>query len=429
MASKLMLGGLWLALFYLWVVPVFQPRGHYFGRYAWLDLAAGIPLTAVALWAGVGYLLPRSRRRAFALASLAFLLPAGALFLAMDAFYALVVLGAWERNYWLDRGHISRAHNKPHRELGFVRAGGISWRGDGRTDEYRTDRYGFRNAPGLTRADVVFIGDSYTEAAETPEKDTFPGRVAGITGLTAANLGRGAYGPQQELIVLKRYGLKFSPRLVVWQVFDGNDLLDAAEFERWKEDPDSGGVSLFRRYFSNSLTRNWLKKTLGLPFFSGPKATLRYKDGGAKSLSIRYHERQFARRGDPALAAAERAIEEGYRICSKRGIDFLVIFIPTMLRVLEPYIEFEREEDGAAYTVSEDGPDFESATAEFCRRTGFAYMNLEPALRAAAEAGERDLFIPSDEHLAPGGHEVVAREIAAWIQARLERGAGDSAAE
>jgi hypothetical protein len=48
------------------------------------------------------------------------------------------------------------------------------------------------------------------------------------------NLGRGAYGPQQELIVLKRYGLAYRPRVVIWQLFEGNDLADARQFSEWK---------------------------------------------------------------------------------------------------------------------------------------------------------------------------------------------------
>ena len=61
--------------------------------------------------------------------------------------------------------------------------------------------------PGSEQADIVFIGDSFTEAASVAEEDTFVRRVAKASGLKAVNLGRGAYGPQQELIVLKRYGL------------------------------------------------------------------------------------------------------------------------------------------------------------------------------------------------------------------------------
>jgi hypothetical protein len=417
MAARAALAGLWLAILYFWMVPAVQPRGHYFGRYADLDLAIGIPLAVVTLWATMGFLLPRRNRRAFAIASIAIVLPAAALFLALDVFHAFFVLGAWEKNFWLDQGHITRVYNKPHPNLGFVRAGGISW-GDSGREHYRTDENGFRNPPGLSQADVVFIGDSYTEAAEFPEEETFVGRVAAATGLAAANLGRGAYGPQQELIVLRRYGLPLSPRFVIWQIFEGNDLVDAQQFERWRQDPESGDISLFRRYFSNSLARQWLKETLELPALSGPPATLRYRDGSREDFSVRYHERQAARPDDPGLIATRRAIEEGHRICGERGVELLVIFIPTMLRVLKQDIEFLREEDRAEYVWREDAVHFESALAGLCGRIGCAYLNLEPALRKAAAHDNRGLFIPSDEHLAARGHLVAAENIAAWLAAR-----------
>ena len=58
------------------------------------------------------------------------------------------------------------------------------------------------------------------------------------------NLARGAYGPQQELIVLKRYGLAYEPRFVVWQLFEGNDLVDAEAFAEWKKNPEQWSTSL-----------------------------------------------------------------------------------------------------------------------------------------------------------------------------------------
>ena len=79
---------------------------------------------------------------------------------------------------------------------------------------------------------------------QVDEGDTFVRRVAQSTGLSAVNLARGAYGPQQELIVLKRYGLAYKPRVVVWQLFEGNDLHDAEAFAEWKQNPQQVSTSL-----------------------------------------------------------------------------------------------------------------------------------------------------------------------------------------
>ncbi len=81
------------------------------------------------------------------------------------------------------------------------------------------------------RADIVFNpGDSVTEAGEVDEDETFVARTGRTLGVGVLNLGVSGYGPQQELVVLKRYGLPSNPRLVVWQVTEWNDVLDAETY-------------------------------------------------------------------------------------------------------------------------------------------------------------------------------------------------------
>ena len=181
-------------------------------------------------------------------------------------FYALIVRGALRSNFWLDQANIPRAYNVADDELGFVRKPGVSWEGyiedANRLVDYHTDRNGFRNPPvERPAADIVFVGDSFTEAIEVDENDTFVRRVGNATGLSVANLGRGAYGPQQEFIVLKKYGLAYKPRFVVWQLFEGNDLLDAENFAIWKKNPKQSTTSIQDRYFAHSLITLQLTRT------------------------------------------------------------------------------------------------------------------------------------------------------------------------
>ena len=98
---------------------------------------------------------------------------------------------------------------------------------------------------------------------------------------------RGAYGPQQELLVLQRYGLAYKPRAVVWQLFAGNDLNDAEAFAEWKQNPQHGEMSFKERYFNNSLLHEWLTNTREQEY-SGPTATLRYHDGTERRIRVRY---------------------------------------------------------------------------------------------------------------------------------------------
>ena len=221
-----------VAFIYVWILPLFRPRGDYlWGHYRLRDIYIGIPIGLAVLCTVLILAVPAHRRRPLAARLVTVAIAIVSVLAASDAVYALGFMGALRSNYWLDQAHISRRHSAADAELGFVRKPFVSWRGYvsevDRIVEYRADKNGFRNSTETQRADIVFIGDSFTESATIVEESTFVQRVAQSTGLSTVNLGRGAYGPQQELIVLKRYGLPYQPRFVVWQLFEGNDLTDA----------------------------------------------------------------------------------------------------------------------------------------------------------------------------------------------------------
>jgi hypothetical protein len=245
-------------------------------------------------------------------------------------------------------------------------------------------------------------------------------RVGQATGLSVVNLGRGAYGPQQELIVLKRYGLAYKPRVVVWQLFEGNDLTDAEEFAEWKNNPQQVQTSLKERYFSNSLLKEWLTNTR-LQQRIGPMATLRYRGGSVRRVAVRYrYEPDQPSSRHFGITETMAAVEEGQRLCDSNGIQLLVVFIPTMVRAMGPNISFDHAEDQAEYLPQplQGVKDFSQTMQEFCGRVGCAFVDSVDVLRQAEENGSRNLYIPNDEHLDVGAHDAIARIVAGWLQSR-----------
>jgi hypothetical protein len=67
------------------------------------------------------------------------------------------------------------------------------------------DRNGFRNASDLSAATVVVLGDSFVEGGLVAADDLMTATLSRLLVRTVANLGQSAYGPQQELAVLRRY--------------------------------------------------------------------------------------------------------------------------------------------------------------------------------------------------------------------------------
>jgi hypothetical protein len=408
---------------YVWILPLFRPRGPFlWGHYALKDIYLGVPLVLTTLCVILPLDIPLRYRHSFSLRLAVVTISILMTFAFVDAVYAFGVMGAWRADFWLDQAHIPRRYSAADTELGFVRKPHTSWRGfvpdADRFVDYRTDQNGFRNRPAPQRADIVFIGDSFSEAATVAEDETFVRRVSQSTGLSVINLGRGAYGPQQELIVLERYGFLYEPRFVVWQLFEGNDLNDARTFAAWSTGTQQNRVSLKERYLNNSLVAAWLNNTISKDSIT-PVATLRYHDGTARRLSLRYsYEPEEPAENPLGLSETINAIEAGQRLCETRGIQLLVVSIPTMVRVMAPNLSFDRAEDEEFY-LPERKPgqkDFSDNVAELCARIGCSFVDGFTALRQAAAKGNTNLYIPNDEHFDLGGHEVMAQIVEDWLR-------------
>ena len=400
-----------------------HPRGEFlWGYYRLKDIYLGIPLAVATLCAVMIVAVPVRYRRALSPRLITVAVSILLTLAVSDVGYAFIVMEVLHPNLWLDQASISRRYSTSDSELGFVRKPGISWRRYvpelDRTIDYRTDENGFRNPPGKQRADIVFIGDSYTEAATVGEEDTFVRRLGQQTGLSVINLGRGAYGAPQEQIVLRRYGLAYNPRVVVWQLFEGNDLIDAEVFSKWKLSPDLMSASLKERYFHSSLL-NELLTTTQLRESTAPIATLRYPAGTATRLKIRHkYNADQPTSMHVGMAETIAALEAGQRLCQSHGIQLLVIFVPTMVRAMSPYISFDRVEDQKSYLRERlpNRTDFSGRIAELCARAGCAFIDAFDAFRQASGNGNYKIYIPNDEHLDIGGQEVLATVIEGWLR-------------
>jgi hypothetical protein len=431
------LAAVWLGLAsgYFWILPLFRPRGSYgWGHFRFVDIYAGVPLLVAFLCTAVYSIGLRHHRLALRLASI--LISSLLTLFVLDLVYAFGFQGSYRTpaatDFWFDTT-VNRDNNLPDDELGFVRKPGAFWQGrlapEGRFLSYRTDENGFRNASRLTQAEIVFIGDSFTEGASVPEEDTFVQQLGKEMKQSVVNLGRGQYGPQQELIILRRYGLGYHPRVVVWQLFEGNDLSDASRFAVWRKNPVQT-ESLAQRYFWHSLITHWLDRTL--PEDPVTPRKLQDTNGTTGSVYLDYSYLPDGPAREPlGFAETKSVIEAGYRWCESRGVKLVVVFVPIKVRVLSPYLVFNGQQDKERYLpggVTESEGDFAHQIAKFCRPIDCPFIDVTGARRAA----EKDHFIymsGEDSHLDVGGHRVVAETLRSWLQANLNYAVTDKQSE
>jgi hypothetical protein len=331
--------------------------------------------------------------------------------------------------------------NTPDPELGFVRKPLIDWTGQATLDpqspevRYRTDENGFRNPPGIRSAEVVFVGDSFTEGGNVAENQTFVRMVGSKQKVTAVNLGRAWYGPQQEALVLERFALEYRPRTLVWVLFEGNDVADAEGYETYQRTKHST-QDVDPKLSSSGSLRQWIKgrKLSGL-LRSARKALQRRREGiryefellGSfrrtegllEDVEFGYAYRPEVCRDYPlGWQATQAALQRGAEACRQRGVQLLVMLIPIKLRVLGPYTDFHDPQRLAEYLPERqfDQPgDLAQQLREFCREEGLPFVDALMRLREAAAAGQVVYSPRFDTHLDVAGHAVVANLVCDFL--------------
>jgi hypothetical protein len=317
--------------------------------------------------------------------------------------------------------------------------------------ESRTDEIGFCNPPGSyenhATIDLIAVGDSFTWCHNVKAKQAWVYRLGQRLRTTTYNLGRGGSGLYEYLQVLKRFGLAKQPRIVVFNVYAGNDLRDAdaywtyrKELERTgqlppREEPQSllpavtqgplgrhSYAANFMLAFATRVRDHWLEPS------EESRVNFRYSlelPGG--SVRFNEHDRDedevvYAHRlatGRVSLELWEDALRQLGELAKSHGFAAVVTYTPSAHTSYAPRVRFS---DPAIAPVlaqlNRAQREFLAARAEIL---GYAFHDLTPSLLDAAARSDVDslLYHPSSLHLTPQGHEAIAASLAKFL---VERG-------
>lgn len=319
--------------------------------------------------------------------------------------------------------------NQPDPELGFIRKPLLQWEGWAYSDrlahyvQYRTDENGFRNPPGITSADIVFVGDSFTEAGNVPEQNTFVQLVASRLNMRTVNLGRGYYGPQQELKVIERYAFKYSPKAIVWVIFEGNDIQDAVAYSNFLQQTQKDSSQTWYSYWHWSLKRFQelhLFQILRLAYSNTLKNRNIYElTGTFQTSSGKLEAVEFFHKYNPDILNelpegwqdTKEAILKGLQLCQERNIQLIIVFIPIKLRVMGPFTTFSSQTILDKYLPGgkwENESDFETLLRHYCDSIGCDFIDAREKLIEKAKSGQLVYSARYDTHLDIEGHSVIA---------------------
>lgn len=288
------------------------------------------------------------------------------------------------------------------------------------------DSNGFRNPQDLASADVVVIGDSFIEGLQVAEDELLTTRLSQRLGRTVANLGRTGYGPQQELCVLRRYGLGLHPRTCIWAFYEGNDLQDLNFYEAQQKNLRYiVSESRSRSLYGESFTRNSLGFVIHTWITPDPGLDSRLHTGWFTDQAGREHAVYFAtgiQHGEEGPALPRKScvemnkfrdvLQEAGALCKRNGVKLIVAFIPAKFRICREFCRFEPGSPCLSWPTDDLPRVLQAKVHDVSTEIG--YLDLTPHFRARTAAGSL-LYLADDTHWSPEGHRAAANAFATHL--------------
>jgi lysophospholipase L1-like esterase len=305
---------------------------------------------------------------------------------------------------------------------------------------HRVDGNGFRNAwPWPQRAAIVVVGDSLAFGYGADAQEAWPAVVAkALPNEPLINLALVGASPEQYFRVFETYGVALRPKLLLVGVFARNDFWDSEMFDRWLSSGTGGNYLVWRDFGMPGPVRFSLADPIG----TVRRAFDRYVSPGLRSSRVYNLGRALRGSATNAFSAASETIrfDDGHQIVLSRA-DFLakhelgtktgqpfrlamdaferIQAITEANRIHALMVLQPSKEETYLPLLHSDVPDATADLREAFAQKGIDYLDLAPAFRERAAAGER-LFYEADGHPNPAGYALTARVVLAHLQTHAD---------
>jgi hypothetical protein len=306
----------------------------------------------------------------------------------------------------------------------------------------------FERTPGTFR--ILVLGDSFVEAVQVAEHERFVDQLRESLNASGGPIryevidgGCGGWGAVQQLLYLQHEGPRYQPDLVLLAFFVGNDVhnnslelelegnANAALKPYFERQPggelrllepsppaptfwEGVGFALRERSALYNVVESGVMQKLSLDDLW---ASVRDLDGQVE-LSIRETEVYGTRldaRWRAAWAMTDTLLGRIATEATGQGARFGMMIVPTRAQVVpDAWRDMTGSNEGRDRAFDPMQPN--TMLAGIAGRTSTPLLDLTPAFRE--EARRRDsapLYFARDQHWTAAGHDLAARELAAWL--------------
>lgn len=313
--------------------------------------------------------------------------------------------------------------------------------------EFVIDRYGLRNKidPGLAR--VFVLGDSFAFGYHTTQDRTVPSVLTTLLGEPVYNLGVSATSPLHQVALLEyllqAHPADFRPKVLLWFLFEGNDLEESKPPTRNQNNTSSPSLG-------DIIDGTLVGELANIPGVLRKQSIIHYAMRGGwatpfgDTSDAKHHELNGQRLVDPWYYSPTF----GYRLFRQDYLDrasqpeTYVSNHPNLPRVADAFRRMRTLADAHGFTVTvvtipsavrlyhgqfeelpavSEAPYFLQHLGRLSRANGFGLSELFEMLRPSASV--ELLHYRDDTHWNERGHRVIAELLAQ----RLREAGGDSA--
>lgn len=308
---------------------------------------------------------------------------------------------------------------------------------------FTIDQRGFRNKKALQKADIVVIGDSFTEGIFVDDEKTWPALLAQKTQLQVYNLGVSGAHPTHYYENLKRFGIPLKPKIVICMLYELNDFQIMRNYEPQKI---THKIIYFMRGFKVKMLSSLLLDPLFGRFGSEsnfPKAEI----FSWMPVTINRNQRYFfsVLEYRYALFSKDNFIQsQGWKqasiqlmkiqnLCKKHNIHLLYVLAPSKARMTLPFVQSQYNEESFLKILALRFPKLNSVTLDsiknnfdnveevidyFLKKQGANFYSLLEDLRRDTQKSGQ-LYFTYDVHWNSLGHSVASDAIFKKIRTLL----------
>lgn len=285
----------------------------------------------------------------------------------------------------------------------------------GRNTEYMADEHGFRNEPGAWSkpADIVMVGDSFAHGVCVSNNETLPGllKAQGFRVLSAAYSGN---GPFLELATVREYARPIRPRLVVWVLYEGNDLevnlpreAMSSLLRKYVHDPGFNQELFTKQPELNRILSDYVEQRLHAPATDD----LGHWDVSPKGIwdlsPLRELLRQFLDRPHVDLNQLERILDAARVEVASWDGRLVLLYLPAE----ERWRGGTRQRNAAVSQWDR----YHDGVRGIAERLRITFIDAIPPLDDGVEK-DTALFYPFKAHYTAAGYEVASRPLLAWLR-------------